>query len=153
MWFSPLRDRRQVTNFFLGLIAFPLLVGCGGADGLVIQDGVLKTPVPGQDKSVGYMTLINPTADVIEITAVQVAGVRAVEMHETTGTEVRRMRRLNSVVIPAGEQVMFVTGGKHLMLFGVGDLQQDQAVAVTFTDSKQQQVTQQFRVIGFDQTP
>ena len=153
MWFSLLRDRRGVKNFLLGLIAFPLLIGCGGADGLVVQDGVLKTPVPGQDKSVGYMTLVNPTAQAIEITAVQVAGVRAVEMHETTGTEVRRMRRLTSVVIPAGEQVVFATGGKHLMLFGVAGLQQDQSVAVTFIDSKQQRVTQQFRVIGFDQTP
>jgi periplasmic copper chaperone A len=49
--------------------------------------------------------------------------VRAIEMHVTLRDgDMVRMRRLEEVVIAAGETVRFEPGGRHLMLFGVSEL-------------------------------
>ena len=66
----------------------------GGA--LKVEGAYAKQPVPGTDKSVGYVRLTNLGDASVQLTGVTMTGVRAVEMHTTRNDDgVMRMRRLD----------------------------------------------------------
>lgn len=84
---------------------------------LVATDLSVKPPLPGMQMTAGYLTLHNNTAQPIAIDAVTSPQFGRVEMHETVVEDgVARMIGLDSIVIPAGSDVVFEPGGKHLML-------------------------------------
>ena len=47
-----------------------------------------------------------------------------------------RMRRLSEVEVPAGGEVNFEPGGRHLMLFGVGALGEQVGIQLTGADGQ-----------------
>ena len=95
-----------------------LLAACSGEQAPLTADSVdVRLPRPGTNMGVAYLTIENTTAEAITITSVSSPQFDAVEMHETNMTEgVSRMRKLDSVTIPAKGSVAFERGGKHLML-------------------------------------
>ena len=105
------------------LLGAMLLLGCSTPEPLTIADATVRMPVPGQDKTVGYFTLQNNASVPMELVAVRSPQIRAIEMHTTEERDgMLRMRRLGAIPVAAGERVHFVTGGKHLMLFGTAAL-------------------------------
>lgn len=71
------------------------------------------------DLAVGYLTVLNPTAQSLEIRAVTSLEFETIEMHETImDGDIMKMRSRDSVRVPARGQTRFERGGLHLMLFG-----------------------------------
>lgn len=140
-----------------GLAVLLLLVGCGApaeesagsavvADDsqtvktatlhLVFEDAVFRSPLPGVDKTVGYVTVRNVGANDVVLTGAESESLRALELHTMIRDgDMMRMRRLSEVSVPAGESIAFERGGKHLMAFGVEALSESsEVVFITAND-------------------
>lgn len=102
----------------VALLLVALLAACAGEQAPLTADSVdVRLPRPGTNMGVAYLTIENSTAEVITITSVSSPQFDAVEMHETVVAEgVSRMRKLDSITIPAKGSLAFERGGKHLML-------------------------------------
>ena len=117
------------TVMLWGLLA--TLAGCepppqapkSTGDGLTISEARVRALIPGRDMTAAYFTAHNGGADPLLLVGAASDGARAVEMHVTVRDGgMMRMRRLDTVEIPAGGTVRFEPGGRHLMLFGVAEL-------------------------------
>lgn len=138
-----------------GLVLAGILAGAGCADdgapsaaaaGLDISDARVRALIPGQDRTAGYFTAHNPTAEPIVLTGARSDAVRAIEMHISfRDGDMMRMRRLEHLEIAPGETVRFEPGGRHLMLFGVEAL--NSAVAITLEQQDGTRVPVRFAVI------
>ncbi|WP_417594097.1 copper chaperone PCu(A)C [Parasphingorhabdus sp.] len=97
------------------------LVSCGQGDILYADNAVVNlSPVEG-NPSAGYMNLHGGRVDV-SLVGVTSDDVLRMEMHETTEDDgVMSMTKLKSIAIPAGETVKLEPGGKHLMIWGIGE--------------------------------
>ena len=138
---------RIVFLFCLLLLA----IGCGGGPDLAVSDARVREPVPGIEKSVGYLVLTNRSDKARRLTSVSMEGVGAIEIHETAEVDgVMRMRRLSELVIPAGGSVSLEPGGKHLMLFRIGDLSAPVSASLYFADGEQ--VSASFDLVSFRAT-
>ncbi|WP_321323010.1 copper chaperone PCu(A)C [uncultured Parasphingorhabdus sp.] len=98
-----------------------LLASCGQGDFLHADNAVVNlSPVEGNPSS-GYMDLHGGRVDV-ELVGVTSDDVLRMEMHETTEEDgMMSMAKLKSIPVPAGETVKLEPGGKHLMIWGVGE--------------------------------
>lgn len=93
------------------------------ADALTIREARVRGLIPGRDMTAAYFTAENHGGQPVVLVGASSGGARAVEMHVTVRDgEMTRMRRLSEVEIPAGGTVRFEPGGRHLMLFGVTQL-------------------------------
>ena len=111
---------------YFGLLApvILLLAACDRSpDGppIVISDVRILAPLAGSDTGVAYLSISNSSDMTITVTGARSPQFTSVEMHETTlVNDVMRMRKLDRVVIGAGETVLFEEGGRHMMLLGPG---------------------------------
>jgi copper(I)-binding protein len=114
-----------------------LLAACGEsttprAD--VRVEGAWVRAVVGPDaNTAAYMTLHNggTAADRLMGARSEVAGMT--ELHRTTidSTGLARMGKVEAVDLPAGATVQLEPGGYHLMLMGVGSLQEGDTIGIT----------------------
>ena len=133
------------------LIALLTLAGCDGDDALAVSEARVRAPIPGQDKTVGYFTAHNPSDEAVKLTGAESAAVRAIEIHTTSRDgDVVRMRRLDEVVIPAGDTVRFEPGGRHLMLFGVAELGENVEITLRTADGQRLPVRFETVPLGAD---
>lgn len=103
----------------VALIVCLFLSACGGeAEApLVASDIVITEPMPGRHMSAGYISFTNNTSDAINITHVVSPEFEAVELHESLVEDgIAKMRRIETLTIPANSSVSLQRGGKHLML-------------------------------------
>lgn len=101
-----------------------LLAACGSAPKTTLEfsEARMRAPLQGMDTTVGYFVVHNPTAADITLRSATAQGIRSIEFHLSQVVDgVSQMRRLEDVVVPAGERVAFEPGGRHLMLFGVAE--------------------------------
>ncbi|MGB5484533.1 copper chaperone PCu(A)C [Parasphingorhabdus sp.] len=107
-------------SIMLAASASLLLTSCGQGDILFADQAVVNlSPVEG-NPSAGYMDLHGGRIDV-ELVGVTSDDVLRMEMHETTEENgVTSMAPLKSIPVPAGKTVKLEPGGKHLMIWGVG---------------------------------
>jgi|TARA_B100000315_G_scaffold82130_1_gene75289 hypothetical protein len=125
---------RNVVSLFVFTLV--MLSGCSReAVSIEFVNARVRTPLPGQDKSVGYARLHNHTSEAVTLVAAHSEGVRAIEFHTTIyDGDVVRMQRLKDISIPAGGEAVFEPGGAHLMLFGMhADFSEKRDLRVTFT--------------------
>lgn len=108
-------------SIMLAASASLLLASCGQGDILFADKAVVNlSPVEG-NPSAGYMDLHGGRVDV-ELVGVTSDDVLRMEMHETTEKDgMMSMAQLESIPVPAGKTVKMEPGGKHLMIWGVGD--------------------------------
>lgn len=101
----------------LALLAL-LLFGCGGEPlPLSASNVTILEPIPGQDRTVAYLTLRNNGESPVTLSRVTSPQFRRVEMHATILDDgVAAMRALDAITIAEGSGVTFETGGRHLML-------------------------------------
>lgn len=99
------------------LLPFPALAGDAP---LQSRDAWIREAPPGRTMSAGYVTFVNPgDAKVTLVAASALEGAEKVEFHTSERSDgMMRMRRLETVEVPAGGEVAFAPGGHHLMLFG-----------------------------------
>ena len=100
------------------LLVLAGLAGCQPAPGISVDDPWVRAVPPGASATAGYFVLANGGAADRVLESVSGGDAVRVEIHETSMADgVMRMRRLDSVIIPAGQSVAFAPGGRHLMLF------------------------------------
>ncbi|MFI5677053.1 copper chaperone PCu(A)C [Streptomyces cellulosae] len=93
-----------------------LLVGCGSdsgsasGSGITVSGAYMPQPV-SDDMAAGYLTITNDSDTKDELTSVT-SSAGEVTMHETVGGA---MRELTEFPVPAHGQLVFKSGGNHLM--------------------------------------
>ncbi|MEJ6595164.1 copper chaperone PCu(A)C [Parasphingorhabdus sp.] len=109
------------VSIMLAASASFLLVSCGQGDILFADKAVVNlSPVEG-NPSAGYMDLHGGRLDVA-LVGVTSDDVLRMEMHETVEKDsMASMAKLKSIPVPAGKTVKLEPGGKHLMIWGVGE--------------------------------
>lgn len=101
-----------------------LLCACGGETmPLSASDVTVLEPLPGQDRTVAYLTLDNAGDVPVTVSGVTSPQFRAVEMHATIiDNGVAGMQALDAIMIAEGSSIAFEAGGRHLMLIEPRDL-------------------------------
>ena len=91
-----------------------------GEPSVKLSSAYYRLMPPGLDKTAAYLEIENESTTPAELVAVRSPQARAVEFHSIVeeGGQMR-MRRLESLVIPASSALSLEPGGLHLMLFGV----------------------------------
>ena len=113
------------------------------ATDVALSNARVRALIPGQDTTVGYFDVTNSGTTDVVLVAARSEGVRAIEMHTiVVDGDMVRMRRLERVIVPAGETIQFKSGGHHLMLFGVAELHQ--ATQITLLTASGRQITGRF---------
>ncbi|RNL81755.1 copper chaperone PCu(A)C [Halostreptopolyspora alba] len=108
------------------------LAGCAtAAPEIAVRDATVRVPA-NPDVTAGYLTLENTGGTDDTLTGVTSEAAAEVQMHDTTdsGGETR-MRQRDEVAVPAGDTVVFETGGLHLMLMGPDDLRAGDTVELS----------------------
>jgi len=96
---------------------------------IAVENAWLRIPPSGLDKTAGYFQLVNRGDNHITLVGATSEQIRTIEMHTTiVDGDMMRMRRLNTVPVPAGETIRFEPGGMHLMIFG---LSTQEAITIT----------------------
>ncbi|MER5430947.1 copper chaperone PCu(A)C [Streptomyces sp. NPDC002588] len=92
-----------------------LLTGCGsGSDGaaeLSVESAYIPQPV-SDTMAAGFLTIVNKGGAKDELTSVTSAAAGSVTLHETVGSA---MEQVASLDVPAHGQLVFKSGGNHLM--------------------------------------
>jgi copper(I)-binding protein len=104
-----------------------LLMGCAAAACAQAHPTTVRVPeawvrVQGDitGMSAGYLTIQNTGTSPVVVRGVACRGIQMVTMHETVITNgMARMVSRDSLVVPAGDQVVMRPGGLHLMLMGL----------------------------------
>ena len=121
----------------LSTIAFVLLVlnqnlFAAGNDVNIIDPYVRAVP-PGQNVSAAFLQLENTSAETRTITNAVSSISRVVELHSHVHENgMMKMRRVDSIEIPANGKTVLEPGGLHIMLIGLHKpLKLDQKVSIT----------------------
>ena len=111
---------KMKTALFAATVSLTL-ASCGQGDVLFVEpDHINLSPVEG-NPSAGYVTLNGGPED-LSLEAVTADDAQRIELHETVEQGgATTMNALKEVPIPAGGKVEFEPGGKHLMIWGVGN--------------------------------
>jgi hypothetical protein len=108
-------------SFMLAASASFLLASCGQGDVLHADKAVVNLSPVESNPSAGYMDLHGGRIDVA-LVGVTSDDVLRMEMHETVEKDgMASMTKLKSIPVPAGKTVKLEPGGKHLMIWGVGE--------------------------------
>ena len=92
---------------------------------LVVENASIRSMPPGQTVTAAYLTITNLNSIPCTLHAASSQIAERVEFHRHSHSNgMMQMRKVDSLVIPSGSQLVFRSGGLHLMLFGV-DLAQE----------------------------
>lgn len=110
-----------------------------------VSEARVRTPVAGQDKTAGYLTLTNHAAMPLTLVGAESPAARAIEFHRIDRDgDMVRMRRMAELVVAPGATVRLEPGGLHLMLFGVTAL--EEPFMITLLDSDGERFEVPFRI-------
>jgi copper(I)-binding protein len=96
-----------------------LLLNIVPAIAMPLAEGAwIREAPPTAHARAGYVRLHNPGAAAVALVAARSEAFGAIELHESFERDgVMRMRRRQSIEVPAGGEVRLAPGGLHLMLF------------------------------------
>ena len=88
---------------------------------VTIENAWIRAPVAGQTVTAGYCDIRNSGGE--PVTIVGFAGPMRTELHETRDENgMARMRPVRALTVAPWSTTRLAPGGKHLMLFGAGEL-------------------------------
>lgn len=102
-------------------VASLLLAGCApkAAPEITVENGVFRLPAPGQTTGSAYFDIINKGGADVLVSASTPAGART-ELHtHIHKNNIMKMRKVDSVDVPANVTTSFKRGGLHVMVFEV----------------------------------
>jgi copper(I)-binding protein len=106
---------RRLTPAALAITGAVALAGCGGSAGsapeLAVSSAYMPQPVTGE-MAAGFLKIANKGGTKDELTSVTSSAAGSVTVHETVG---QSMREVSSLDVPAHGQLVFKSGGNHLM--------------------------------------
>ena len=90
---------------------------------VIIKDAHLYVPLKGSMMTSGYLSMENTANKSFVITGISCSSSRA-EIHETkvNAAGIMKMEKKDTFVLNPLEKIIFVPGGKHIMLWGLSDL-------------------------------
>ena len=95
-----------------------LVTACAPKEGIEVRDAWIRTAPQGGNSAM-YFVIRNYSAH-DELVGVSTEIADAAEMHESSMTnDVMQMRMVESVPLASGEDVVFESGGLHVMLVGL----------------------------------
>lgn len=102
--------------------------------GVTFSDGWAPQAPPVATMWAGYGVLRNGSGHAVTVTGASTPDFAMAQIHETREENgVEHMRRIDSLAIPAGGEVRFAPGGKHLMLMRPShDLGKSVAIEIEF---------------------
>ena len=109
--------------FFAVMASAALLAGCNDTKvaekPLNVVSGHIVLPATPDGPAVGYFR-VQGGPQPVQLVAVTAALAQRVEMHESKKVDgVMTMEELPSADVPAGGELVFKQGGKHLMIWGI----------------------------------
>jgi len=126
----------------------------GGAVSISAGNAFVMEPAGGADVAMGGVDILVEGGDVALVGA-QSALAEHVELHEMTMRDGRmRMRKVDAFEIGDGETLQLERSGKHMMLFGVGNLMpgEKHMIELTFRlpdgDTREIEVSANIRALG-----
>jgi copper(I)-binding protein len=121
------------------------------ADAVQVTDPYVRAVPPGQPNSAAFMQLTNQSDTDHTLVAAESPVAQTVELHTHVMEEgMMKMRRIEKIDLPAGQQVGLQPGGLHIMLIGLKqDLQPDAQVALTlvFEDGSKSEIQAPVRML------
>lgn len=133
---QPHRPSQPSRRFDRHLMAAALLVSLAACEGqpakdatpsaqasatLSVSDAKVRLGASPDRPSAGYFT-IRGGSEATALTAVTTADAQRVELHESMKQDgMMAMGPIANVPVPASGEVAFRPGGKHVMLFGIGE--------------------------------
>lgn len=87
---------------------------------LYVENPYIRAAAPGQDRTAGFFTLINPTQTDCTLISASADFANRVEFHDHQYVNnMVMMRPVDNIKVPASAEVALAPGGLHLMLFDV----------------------------------
>jgi periplasmic copper chaperone A len=142
---------------FPGLVAALLLLGGCHAQPAEprLDKAWVRLPAVAGNPGAAYFTLTGgKTADTL--VSVAVAGAARAELHESMGGggKMASMAPIRDVPLPAGGELAFAPGGRHVMLFELGaPVKPGTAVTLTATLGSGKRLAAQAKVVGAGDPP
>jgi copper(I)-binding protein len=102
------------------LLAIVLLLPTLGItqEALTMSDGWVRATPPNSRTSAAYFTLHNRGDTPLVVTRARASIAGAAELHNWREEDgMKRMYRMHEVPLAAGEELQFVPGGRHMMMF------------------------------------
>lgn len=113
----------NLFRFVLCALVMLLLCSCNEQKPeaiLTVDKAFTPVPAPGQKNAVAYLIIENRGEQDVQILNVETAAANVAEVHRHTYEDgVMRMRKVNHAKVPAKGQLVFATGGYHIMLLGL----------------------------------
>ncbi|MCC2979403.1 copper chaperone PCu(A)C [Sphingomonas sp. IC4-52] len=131
-------------------IAAAALTGCAPEKQLYISDAWVRLAAVEGRPAAGYFTIHGGPAEATLVSVRTDMAVRT-ELHESKAADGggMTMDSIDQVPVPALQQVRFVPGGKHAMLFGVNPaVKPGGTLTFTFTFADSTRIQQNARVIA-----
>jgi copper(I)-binding protein len=101
-------------------MAFSQIVTSAQPSRVLAEHGQVNSTAPGQVVTAGYLTLRNSSDRLVTVIGASSTAAGSVEIHDVSVTNgVARMRKLETLSIPAGSEVRFAPGGYHMMINGL----------------------------------
>ena len=109
---------------FISFFTF-IIIGCSKQtpQEVIIKDAHVYVPLKGSMMTSGYLSMENTSNKSFEITGISCSSSRA-EIHETkvNAEGIMKMEKKDTFVLSPFEKIIFVPGGKHIMLWALSDL-------------------------------
>ncbi len=128
------QTRRKLTLGFLIFLGIGLPIT---AAELTVDKPRIRELIPGQNKTVAYFDITNEGTLKVSLVGVSSDSVGVIEIHTILRNgDMVRMQQLPEVVLPPGKTVRFRSGGLHLMLLDVMDLQKETEIQLFTSDGE-----------------
>jgi len=135
---------RPLALAFVAALAAPAFAA-GVADLVEVDRPMVRAAAPGMTVSGAYMTVRNTDGTDHELVSAHSDVAENVELHTHAMEDgMMKMRRVDSVPLPANSEVAFEPGGLHIMLIGLArELNEGDSVEMVleFEDGSRRDVT------------
>jgi len=139
----------------LGLVLLGSIASVNGIaseTSLAFKSAYIRAPIPGMQNTSGYMTLTNDSKQNITLVSASSDSADKIEFHDHVMTNgVMKMTQLHQVKIKAGETITFQSGGLHLMVFGLKQVDQSKPINIAFLTTEGLTIDAQFDIKSIHQ--
>lgn len=139
---------------FLLLATALLLGGCGQPEHVTIDRGYVRLSAVPRRPAAAYFTIHGGRADAVLIDVSSDVAIRT-EMHQSmtspsqTGGGMASMKPLDHLPIPAGSDVVFAPGGRHVMIHDLNPgIRAGKTMILRFTFADGRRIEQDMMVVA-----